>query len=88
MDITDAERQLMVEHAAYMHGLFETGKVLVYGPVMAASGAFGMAVFAATNESEVREIMDRDPTITGGLNTYEVSPMRLGGARAPLPQSA
>jgi len=75
----------MREHAVYTRGYFEMGTVLCYGPVMAAAGAFGAAVIEAENEAAVRRILDNDPTVKAGLNTYELSPMILGGARASSP---
>lgn len=86
-DMTPDERNLMGQHAAYTRQFFEQGKILAYGPVMAAAGAFGFAVFEVDDESEVRGILDADPSVKSGLNTYEVSPMRLGGARASAQNS-
>ncbi len=81
MDITAEERQLMQEHARYTHEGFAEKKILLYGPVMAGAGAFGMAVFEAKDESEVRHFLENDPTVRAGMNTFEVSPMRVAEAR-------
>ena len=80
-DMTHTERQLMQDHAAYMRGLFNGGKVLIYGPVKAATGAFGIGVLEAENEAEARLMMDNDPTILAGMNTFEISPMVVAAAR-------
>jgi hypothetical protein len=48
MDITPEEKLLMQEHARYTRQSFDAGKILIYGPVMAPDGAFGMAVFDST----------------------------------------
>jgi uncharacterized protein len=45
MDMTAEEKLLMQEHVRYTREKFAAGKVLLYGPVMAPAGAFGMAVF-------------------------------------------
>jgi uncharacterized protein len=82
-DMTEAERALMMEHARYTREKFEEGKVLIYGPVMDPAGAYGMGVFEAENEAEVRAIMESDPSVTGGLNRFEIHPMRIGGAQGP-----
>ena len=71
----------MQEHVRYTQEKFLAGKVLLYGPVMAPAGAFGMAVFAVADETEVREVLKNDPTVLGGLNTFEVYPMRVGAAQ-------
>jgi hypothetical protein len=45
-----------------------------------------MAVFAVADEAEVREVLENDPTVRGGLNTFEVYPMRVGAAQGFGPQ--
>jgi uncharacterized protein YciI len=81
-DMTAEERDLMQQHSVYTRAQFDAGKILVYGPVMDARGPFGMAVFEAESDAEVRRILDEDPTVKAGLNRYEVSPMRVAAARA------
>jgi len=83
MDMTDQERALMLAHVKYTHEQFAAGKVLIFGPVMAPTGAFGMAVFEVADEAELRAIMENDPTVKGGLNTFEMFPMRIGASQAP-----
>jgi uncharacterized protein len=86
MDMTSEERALMMQHVAYTQENFNAGRVLIYGPVMAREGAFGMAVFEVTDEAEVREIMTKDPTVNAGLNTFEVHPMDIGAAQSSCPE--
>lgn len=81
-DMAEDEKALMQEHATYMRELFTAGKVLLYGPVMAAAGAFGLGVFAVDCEAEARQIIENDPTIRAGMNTFELSPMMVAGAQA------
>lgn len=80
-DMTGEERQLMAEHARYMRECFDAGKILIYGPVMAREGAFGMAVLEVADEAEARRIFEDDPTIKAGLNRFELSPMQVAAAR-------
>jgi uncharacterized protein YciI len=82
-DMTDDEVKVMNEHQAYTQGHLDAGRVQLYGPVRDPRGIFGIAILAVENEAEARAIMDKDPSVAGGLNTYELHPMRLGGARAP-----
>lgn len=84
-DMTAEERALMMEHVKYTQEQFAAGKVLIFGPVMAATGAFGMAVFEAADEAEVRAIMEKDPTVKAGLNRFELSAMRIGAAQGSRP---
>jgi hypothetical protein len=81
MDMTDDEKRLMKEHGVYTRAAFDAGEVLIYGPVMAPAGAFGMAVFEATDQAEVQQFLENDPSVRAKLNTFEVHPMRLGGAQ-------
>jgi hypothetical protein len=81
-DMTDDERQLMQEHARYMREQFDAGKVIIYGPVMASKGAFGMAVLEVVDETEARQIFESDPSVKAGLNRFELYAMRVGAARA------
>ena len=81
MDMTDGEKILMQEHSRYTREHFEAGRILIYGPVMAAGEVFGMAVFEAADEAEVRRILEDDPTVKSGLNRYQIAPMRVAAAR-------
>ena len=80
MDMTAEERSLMMEHVKYTHESFSEGKVLIFGPVMCAA-PFGMAVFEAADESEVKATLENDPSVRAGLNKFEIAPMRIGAAQ-------
>jgi uncharacterized protein YciI len=81
-DITPEERALMAEHAAYFQQQFKAGKVLLYGPVSAPQGAFGVGVLEVADEGEARHIAESDPSVVGGLNRFEISLMMVGASRA------
>lgn len=81
-DITEAERALMKEHAAYTQNHFQEGRVLIYGPVLAPVDAFGMAVLEVADEAEARSMLDNDPSVRGGLNRYEIFPILVAAARS------
>jgi uncharacterized protein len=87
-DMTDEERLLMHEHGRYTRQHFLDGKILIYGPVFASAGPFGVSVFEASSEAEARQLIENDPTVRSGLNKYELSPMILGPARACHQESA
>jgi len=82
MDITDAEKTLMEQHSAYFRQQFDAGNVLIYGPVMAAGGAFGVGILEVAGEADAMLIMRNDPSVRGGLNRFELSPMRVPASRA------
>jgi uncharacterized protein len=82
MDITESEKALMDEHSTYFQREFEAGKLLLYGPVMAPGGAFGVAILEVGDEAEARQFAENDPSVLGGLNRWEIYPMRVSGSRA------
>lgn len=81
-DITEPERRLMDEHFRYFQVHFAAGKLLLFGPVMATGGAFGLAVLEVETEAEARQFGEGDPSVKGGLNRFELYPMRVAAARA------
>ena len=81
-DITPEERALMAEHSAYFQQQFSAGKVLLYGPVMAPEGAFGLGIMEVADEAEARQIGENDPSVRGGLNRFEFYPMMVAASRA------
>ena len=81
-DITEAETRLMEEHARYFDQQFAAGRLVLYGPVMARGGAFGLAVLEVDTEEDVRRFGEEDPSVRAGLNRFEFYPMLLSAARA------
>ena len=81
-DITDEERRLMDEHGRYFQDHFAAGKVLLFGPVMASGGAFGLGVLEMDSEAEARQFGEGDPSVKAGMNKFEIHPMRVSAARA------
>jgi uncharacterized protein YciI len=72
----------MSAEVGYFTEHFRAGRVLIFGPVLAAAGAYGMGVIEAADEAEVHQFFADDPSVKAGVNTYDVSPMRVGAARA------
>ena len=75
VDATEEENEIMGRHAVYWQGLMAQGNVLIFGPVAASSGAWGLGVVTAEQERELHDIAAADPAITSGLCTYEVGIM-------------
>ena len=69
-------------HSIYFQKQFDAGKVLLYGPVLASSGAFGVGILEVADEAEARHFAENDPSVLSGLNKWEVSPMVVSLARA------
>jgi uncharacterized protein len=81
-DMTEEERRLMDEHGRYFQEHFAAGRVLLFGPVMATDGAFGLGVLEVDDEAEARRFGEGDPSVRAGLNRFELYPMRVSAARA------
>jgi len=56
--------------------------LVLYGPVLATSGAFGLAILEVESEAEARSFGEGDPSVRAGLNRFEICPMRVSAARA------
>jgi uncharacterized protein YciI len=81
-DMRDEERRLMDEHGRYFQEHFTAGRVLLFGPVMATGGAFGLGILEVDSEEEARQFGEGDPSVRAGLNKFEIFPMRVSAARA------
>jgi uncharacterized protein YciI len=80
-DITGEERELMDKHSDYFQQQFDAGKLLLYGPVMAPEGAFGVAILEVADENEARQFGEGDPSVRAGMNRFAICPMHVTGAR-------
>ncbi len=74
-DVTPDEIKVMEKHFAYLQNLTHQKKVLVAGPHF--DPGFGLVILQVADEAEARQIMDNEPSVTGGLHTYELSEMRV-----------
>ncbi|MGB9029828.1 MAG: YciI family protein [Acidobacteriaceae bacterium] len=82
VDASAEELALMKTHSDYCGEQFRAGKLLLYGPVLAQEGAFGVAILEVQNEAEARQFGENDPSVLAGLNRFEISPMRVSGSQA------
>jgi uncharacterized protein YciI len=78
-DLTDDEAALMGEHADYWQAIAgsEPGRVVVYGPVAGAAGAWGLCVIAAVDVDAAAALVAADPAVARGLLRPELSPMAV-----------
>ena len=81
-DMSVEERALMQQHVGYFRGLFDQGKVLIFGPVLDPTDNFGMAVLEVDDLAEAERCLAQDPSVLAGLNRFRISPMVVGAARA------
>ena len=62
----------MTLHMEYWQELLTAGRVVVYGPVADPEGVWGIGVLRAADRADVLAIGERDPSVTAGVNTFEV----------------
>ncbi len=74
-DMTADEQAIMGEHGSYWSELFDQGRVIVFGPVLDPSGAWGLAVVEADGIDTVRALGDGDPAVRSQMCTYDVFAM-------------
>jgi uncharacterized protein len=81
LDMTEEEREVMGRHATYWQPLIESGQMVVFGPVLDASGSWGLGVIEAEDEEELRAFAAGDPAVTSGTAQIELGEMLAGFVR-------
>jgi uncharacterized protein YciI len=86
LDMTDEEREIMGRHAAYWRPFIDSGQMVVFGPVVDATGSWGLGVIEAEDEAEdeLREFAAGDPVVTTGTAEVHFGKMLAGFVRGPL----
>src|ERR1700722_9205587 len=81
-DMSANERALMQQHVIYFRGLFDQGKVLIFGPVLDPTDKFGMGVLEVDDLAEAERLRAQDLKVETALNHFRIDPMFVGAARA------
>ena len=71
----------MERHAAHWQRFIESGRMVVFGPVLDGSGSWGLGVVEADDEDEVRAHAAQDPVVTSGIGRLDVGTMLAGFVR-------
>jgi uncharacterized protein YciI len=75
-DITDEERRVMAEHAAYLKGLLDEGVLVAAGPVHEPKGVWGLGLIELDDPGRLDSIQSNDPAVRSALGfRYEVFPL-------------
>lgn len=72
----------MKQHSDYCRQQFDGGNLLLYGPVLASEGAFGVGILEVADDAEARQFAENDPSVRAGLNRWEIHPMQVTASRA------
>lgn len=83
LDMTEEEREIMGRHAAYWQPHVESGRMVVFGPVLDDTGSWGLGVVEAEDddEDELRAFAAGDPVVTTGTASIEIGKMPDGFVR-------
>ena len=74
--MNDEERSTMGVHFGYWSGFAEQGKALAFGPVDDPSGAYGIGIVLAEDETEAMALRDADPAVLSSHGFHgEIVPM-------------
>ncbi|MFL5319966.1 MAG: YciI family protein [Myxococcaceae bacterium] len=75
-DLTEAERNVMREHAAYWTEQAKKGPAIVFGPVADPKGGWGVGIVEAASDEEMKTLEQNDPAIRANIGMhYEILPM-------------
>jgi len=81
LDMSDQEREIMGRHAAYWKPMVESGRMVVFGPVLDGGGSWGLGVVEGDDEEELRRFAAGDPVVTTGTASIEIGKMLAGYVR-------
>jgi uncharacterized protein YciI len=75
-DMTEEERTIMTQHAAYWIDKADKRIAVVFGPVLDPKGVYGLAIIDVENEDQAQTFAAEDPAVKSGLQRLEIYPMR------------
>ena len=81
LDMTDEEREVMGQHAAYWQPFIDSGRMVIFGPVLDSTGSWGLGVIEADDEDELRAFAAADPAVTSETAQMEIGEMLAGFVR-------
>jgi uncharacterized protein YciI len=83
LDMTDEERELMGRHAAHWQPYIQSGQMVIFGPVLDATGSWGLGVVQAedSDEEELLAHAAADPVVVSGTAEFDVGKLLAGFVR-------
>ena len=81
LDMSDEERAIMGEHAAYWQSFIDSGQMVLSGPVLDGTGSWGLGVVEAEDADGLRAHAAGDPAVTSGTAQIEIGTLLAGFVR-------
>lgn len=75
-DMTEEERNIMLQHIDYWTDKQNQGIALIFGPVLNPSAPHGLAIIEVEKEEQVPKLIAEDPAVIAGIMTTEFYPMK------------
>jgi uncharacterized protein YciI len=66
-DMDEREKAVMATHAAFWRDLVRRDIALLFGPVLAPQGVFGIAILRAESLAAAQSLVAADPALQSGL---------------------
>jgi uncharacterized protein len=74
LDMTDAERTVMQQHALYWRDLLDQGIAVAFGPVLEPKESWGVALLKPESMDHANALVTGDPAYKAGMH-IEIYPM-------------
>jgi uncharacterized protein len=84
-DMTDEERDIMTRHAAHWQPWIQSGRMVIFGPVLDETGSWGLGVVETDDEDELRTFAAHDPVAITRTARIEVGKLLAGFVRPATP---
>lgn len=69
--MSDEEKKLMGQHGAFLNDLMEKGLIVAHGPVIEASGGYGVSLYQIADDQDISLLTSEDPIVKNGVGHYE-----------------
>jgi uncharacterized protein len=79
--LSDAELEIMGQHAAHWRPYVERGDMVIFGPVLTDDDSYGLAVVETDDEQGLRDFAAQDPVVTSGTANFEFGHLARGHVR-------
>src|SRR5437764_14466774 len=81
LDMSDEEREVMGRHAAYWQPMVDSGRMVIFGPVLDGTGSWGLGVVEADDYEEIRDFAAGDSYVSTGCGSTAIGNTLAGYVR-------